>query len=158
MYHKWELYDVWFLRYGVWLRIFCHFGLFLPFYNPNNPKNYNFEKIKKTHGDIIILHMCTKNGNHMMYGSWDMEHDKQNFLSFWTTFCHFTPKTTQNIKILKKIKKNMWRCHHFTQVYQKSWSYDTLFLRYNAWQMKFLLFILGYFLPFYPPNNPKTKI
>ena len=27
-----------------------------------------------------------------------------NFLSFWTVFCHFTPLTTQKIKILKKWK------------------------------------------------------
>ena len=24
-------------------------------------------------GDIIILHMCTKNYDQMMYGSWDMD-------------------------------------------------------------------------------------
>ena len=42
---------------------------FLPFYPPNNPKNQNFEKMKKTPGDIIILHKCTINDNHMMYGS-----------------------------------------------------------------------------------------
>ena len=42
---------------------------FLPFYPPNNPKNQNFEKLKKTPGDIIFLHMCTINDNHMMYGS-----------------------------------------------------------------------------------------
>ena len=42
---------------------------FLPFYPPNNPKNLNFEKMKKLHQDIIILHMCTINDNHMMYGS-----------------------------------------------------------------------------------------
>ena len=27
------------------------------------------KKFKKTHGDIIILHMRTINDNHMMYGS-----------------------------------------------------------------------------------------
>ena len=38
--------------------------------------------MKKFAGDIIILHMCTKNHNHMMHASWDMECDRQNFLSF----------------------------------------------------------------------------
>ena len=38
-----------------------HFGLFLPFYHLNSPKNQNFKKMKKTTGDIIILHMRTKN-------------------------------------------------------------------------------------------------
>ena len=42
---------------------------FLQFYSPNNPENQNFEKMKKARGDTIILHMCTINDNHMMYGS-----------------------------------------------------------------------------------------
>ena len=80
-------------------------GYFLPFYPPNNPKNQNFEKMKKPPGDIITLHMCTINDNHMMYGSCDMEHEGQNFLSFWTIFCTFTPLITQKVKTLKKILK-----------------------------------------------------
>ena len=42
---------------------------FCPLSPPKNPENQNFEKIKKTPGDIIILHKCTINDNHMMYGS-----------------------------------------------------------------------------------------
>ena len=49
-------------------RIFCNFGLVFALL-PNNSKNQNFEKMKKTPGDIIILHKCTINNNHMMYGS-----------------------------------------------------------------------------------------
>ena len=49
-------------------RIFCHFGLFLALLPTNNLKNENFEKMKKLLGDIIILHKCTTNDNHMMYG------------------------------------------------------------------------------------------
>ena len=103
--HKRQSYDVWFLGYEAWqTELFVILDCFLPFYPPNNPKNQNFEKMKKTPGDIIILHMCTINDNHMMYGSWDMERDRQNFLSFWTIFCPFTPLTTWKIKILKKWK------------------------------------------------------
>ena len=50
-------------------RIFCHFGQFFALSPPNNPKNQNFEKMKKIPRDIIILHMCTINDNHMMHGS-----------------------------------------------------------------------------------------
>ena len=57
-------------------RIFSNFGLFSalsppppPPPPPNNPENLNFEKMKKKAGDIIILHKCTINENHMMYGS-----------------------------------------------------------------------------------------
>ena len=32
-------------------------------------KNQNLKKMKKTPGDIIILHMCTKNYNQMMSSS-----------------------------------------------------------------------------------------
>ena len=37
--------------------IFCHFGQFFAlFYPPNNPKNKNFEKIKKLPGDIMSFY------------------------------------------------------------------------------------------------------
>ena len=41
--------------------VIFHFGLFFTLLPPNSPKNENFKKIKKNTGDIIILHMCTKN-------------------------------------------------------------------------------------------------
>ena len=50
--------------------IIFHFGPFfvlLP--PPKNPKNQNFEKMKKTPGNIIMLNMCTQNYDQMMYGS-----------------------------------------------------------------------------------------
>ena len=46
--------DVQFLRYGArQTDFFCHFELFLPFYPPNDPKNQNFEKMKKKWLEII---------------------------------------------------------------------------------------------------------
>ena len=48
--------------------IIFHFGHFLPFYPPNNPKNQNFQKMKTTPRDIIILQVSTKNYDQMMYG------------------------------------------------------------------------------------------
>ena len=86
-------------------------GYFLPFYSPNSPKNESFEKMKKTPGDIIILHTCTKNHDQMLYSSWDMVHDRCNcYFSFWVIFCPFTPLTAQKIKVLKKWKST-WRYH-----------------------------------------------
>ena len=49
-----------------------HFGLFFPFYPPNSPKNHNFKKVKIF---FIILHMCTKNYDQMIYSSWDPVRD-----------------------------------------------------------------------------------
>ena len=77
---------------------------FLSFCPTNNPQYQNLE-MKKMPGDIILLHMCTINEDHMMYDSWNTRHNRQNFLSFWAIFCPFTLLTTGKIKISKKWKK-----------------------------------------------------
>ena len=109
-----------FLRYGAWETFFVIFDYFLPFYPPNNLGNFHFEKTKKMPGDIIILHKCIINDNHMMYGSWDMKCDRHNFLSFWVFFYFFgtfTPIITQKIQIKKKKeKKNDWVSSFYTSV------------------------------------------
>ena len=104
VHHKWQSYDVWFLRYGAWwTEFFVILDHFLPFYPNRNQKNQNFEKMKKTRRDIIILHKCTKNHDHMLHCSWDTTRDRCNFyFSFWAIFCPYTPLTTQKIKIYKK--------------------------------------------------------
>ena len=85
-----------------------------------------------------------------MSGSWDMECDRQNFLSFWTIFCPFTSLTTPSIKILKKWK-NAWKYQKCTkkhdQMLQCSWdiAHDGCSFYVSFWG----------FLHFYPPNNPK---
>ena len=110
--------------------------------------------MKKMPGDIIILHMCTINDNHMMYGSWDMECDGRNFLSFWTIFCTFTLLTSQKLKIKKK-EKNTWE-YYFTHVHQKWQSYDVWFLKHQV-QWTELFVILDHFLHCYPLNNLKNQ-
>ena len=86
--------------------IIFHFGRFLPFYPRNSPKNENFKNMKKIPEDIITLHKCAKNHDHMLYCSWDMAHDRHNcYFSFWAIFCPFTPVTTQKMKISKTWKK-----------------------------------------------------
>ena len=49
------------------MEFFVTLDCFLPFYPPppKNPENQNFEKWKLMPGDIIILHMCTINDNHI---------------------------------------------------------------------------------------------
>ena len=105
--------------YGSWdiNWIFGHFVLFFALLPSNKMKNQNFEKLKKTPGDIIILHMSTINENYMMCGSWDMECDRQIFFSFWTIFWLFyTPIITQRIKILKNWKKHLEVSSFYTTV------------------------------------------
>ena len=132
---------------------------FLPFYPPNNLKNQNFEKMKETLGDIIILHKCTINNIHMMYGSWDMKRDGQNFLSFWTCFfALLPPTTTPKIKILKNWKKKTWRyCHlHKCTKNHDHMLYCSLDVAHNRFNWYFLFWAI--FCPFTPfPNSPKKS-
>ena len=70
-----------------------------------NLQKQNFENTKKITGDITSLHKCTKNHNHIMYGSWDVERSRQNFLWFWIFFCPSNPLTTLKIKMFKTLIK-----------------------------------------------------
>ena len=91
--HKWQSYDICFSDMECNRQnFFAILDHFLPFYppSPNNPKNQNFEKLKKNPGDIIILQKCTKNHDHMLYCSLDMTHNGFNYFSFWAIFYPFT--------------------------------------------------------------------
>ena len=74
-------------------------------------------------------------------------------MGYFLPFYPWQPKKWKS----QKNEKNVWRYHHFTQLYQKLWLGAILFLRYGAWPMLLLFFILGYFLPFYPSNSPKNE-
>ena len=65
-------------------------------------KIQNFENLKKTPGDIIVLHKCTKHHDHILYCSLDMARNRCNYFSFWAIFCP-----------LRKNEKKAWRYHHF---------------------------------------------
>ena len=72
VYHKWQSYDIWFLRYELQQTDF--FGHLWPFFALLPPKNEKITKLKKkkTPGDIIILYKCSKNHDHRLYCSWGM--------------------------------------------------------------------------------------
>ena len=62
--------------------------------------------MEKSAGDVIILYMCTKNHNYMMYGSWDTECDRQNFFFILGYLWPFYPQQPKKIKNFWKMKKN----------------------------------------------------
>ena len=84
--------------------IFCHFGLFIALLTPNNQKSQNFEKMKKMPRDII-LHLCTRNDNHMMYGSSDIKHNRQIFFFILCYFLCFYPINNPKNRNFEKMKK-----------------------------------------------------
>ena len=105
LYYKWQSHDVWFLRYQAWwTEFFVILDHFLLFYPSNNLKNQNFEKLKKTSGYIIILHRCTINDNHMMYGPWDIKWTDKIFVILHL-FCPFIPPNNPKIQNFKKNEK-----------------------------------------------------
>ena len=100
------------------------------------------------------MHLCTNNFHDMIDSSWDIECDRLK-LVICVIFCPFNlPSKTPKNQNFEKMKKNRWRYHHFTPVYQKS--YDVQFLRYRVRKAKKFV-ILGHFLPFYPPNNQENQ-
>ena len=110
--------------------------------------------------------MCTtKNHNHMTYNSWDMEGDRQNFLSFWAIFCPFTTTPpphdleNQNSGKKKKKKKKSWEILFF-YTYMCNINEDHLIhgswnIRCDRW--KFLSF-WAIFCPLSPLTTHKLKI
>ena len=91
-YHKWQSYDVRFLRYQAqWREVFVILDIFALLPPWNNPKNQDFEKNLEKPADIISLHKCTKNHDHMQHCCWDKMHDGCNsYFLLWTIFCPFT--------------------------------------------------------------------
>ena len=90
-------------------QILSFLGHFLPFYPHNNPENENFEKLKIAYEDVILLYMCTKNHDYMVYASCDMG-ATHNFLSFWVIFCPSKTLLVPKIKNCKKIRKHFFFC------------------------------------------------
>ena len=111
-------YDKWFLRYTVQKRVFLSFWAIFWHLTLLTTQKMKILKKKKTPGDISILHLCNANDDHMMHGSWDIERDRQNSVSFWTIFWTFMllPLTTQRIEILKRWKKQLEISSFYTSV------------------------------------------
>ena len=82
MHGTWDIRHDW-QSFLLFWAIFCLLTLLI------TPKSQNFVKMKKLPRDIIILHLCTINKNHIMYGSWEKDLNRQNLFSFWTILCPF---------------------------------------------------------------------
>ena len=137
-------------------------GHFLPFIRLKNPKNQTFEKMKTFARDIIILHMCTKNHNHMTYGSWDTEWDRQKSLSFWVTFCPFTslpppPHDPEHQNFEQKFKKCLHILSFYTYMCTINEDHDIWFRKYDVQQTE-IFDILGHLFALSSPwQTGKSK-
>ena len=91
VYHKWQSYDVWFLRHGArWREFFVILDNFLPIYPLKSRKS---KILKKWIKGLEILSFYTSVPKIMIMCYWDMACDGCNcYFSVWAIFCPFTQK------------------------------------------------------------------
>ena len=77
--------------------------IFCPFTPLLIPKINICKKMYKKPADIILLHMCTINEDHMMSGFWNIRHDRQ---SFYVILSHFLPFDPPNNLKNQNFEKN----------------------------------------------------
>ena len=149
MYHKWKSYNVWFLRYRARQTEF--FVILDHFSNEKDSwRYYHF-----TH----VYHIWHPYDVWFLLWIWsvtDMEHDRQNFLSFWAIFCTFTSLKPWKIKISNKWNRSMKLSSFHASAPNIMIICHTV---PEIWCMMavIFIFILGYFLPFYPLLTQKSK-
>ena len=132
---------------------------FLPFYfpPPNNPENQNFVKNGNKYlvpGDIIILHKCTKYDKHMIYGFWDMKHNRQIFFVILGQFLPFYPTSNPKNQNFEKKK------HLKILSFYKSGTKNHDYMLYCSWDMAHdrIIFLFSFSAIFCPstPLTPQT--
>ena len=147
-------YHLQFLRYREKHTEIANLGHFCPFTSPKSPQNQNF-KMNKFPGDLIILQMCTK--NYKIYSSWDMEWDRQNFLSLWAIFCLFTtllppsPQWLRESKFSKKMKK---RPGDIVLLYLHVYQDHMIYGIYGSWNTRCHFHNFGPLLALSAPGQP----
>ena len=117
--------------------IILHFGLFFTLLPPWQPKKENLKKWRKKitwkyhHFTQVYLKSWLHAIMFLRYGVWQVQ------LLFFILgyFFLFHPPNSPKNENFKKKEKSTWRYHHFKHIYQKSWSYTILFLRFGTWQI-----------------------
>ena len=161
MYHNWQSYNVWFLRYGAWwTEFFVILDQFLSFYSPpKNPKIKISKKLKRTL-KISSFYTNVLKITTICYTVWQILYPF-NFRQkiFFVILDHYLPFYLANNpknQNLKKFEKSL-EISSFTLMYHKSWSYSTLFLRSCVADVTHFLFC-AIFYHFTPLTTQKTKI
>ena len=105
VYHKWQSYDAWFLRYiAKRTDFFVTQGNFLPFYPTSHLEHQNFEKMKKCL-EILSFYTCVPQMTIIWCTVLEIGVRQTEFFVILDHFFHFTPLTTWKITILKNWKK-----------------------------------------------------
>ena len=91
MYHRWRSYDVWFLRYKVRQKVYCHSGPFFTLEPSDLPEKSKFCKNEKKAQKYY--HFTFGYHKWQSYDVWFLRYGTQQteFFSFWTIFCPLSP-------------------------------------------------------------------
>ena len=157
VYHKWQSYDIRFLRYQLQQTgFFCVLGPFFALL-PLTAKKWKYKKkienMKKMPGDIIISSSVPKI---MIIGSWDMACDGCNcYCSFWAIFYPPDSPKSEHFKKMKKTPGDIIILQNCT----KNFDYRL----YCSWDMacdtcNFYFSFWAFFSPFIPITTLKIKI
>ena len=160
VYHKSNLYDVWFLWDGVReTECFVILGHFLPFYPLNDPENQNFEKKIKKCLEILSFYTYTWtiNEDHMMY-IWFLKYKvrETKFFVILSHFLPFQPPDNSENQNFEKMKKHLQILSFYTLA---PWMTIIWCMVPELWSATDRIFCHSglFFLPFYPLMDPENQ-
>ena len=136
-------------------RIFFHFGPFLYFYPSNNPENQHFEKnencIWRCHHFTHVHHKWKSyDVLFLRYGAWQTE-----LFPISDYFLPFYPPNNPENQNFEKMKKPLEISSFYTSVPKIMVICYTIS---EIWRVtNLIIFIVGYFLSFYPSKSPKNQ-
>ena len=121
----------------------------MSFWKPRKSKFWNEKK------GLVILSQCVPQMKIIWCMVPEIWSTTQNFFSFWTIFCPFTPLTPQKIKILKKWKKRLKISSFYSCVPKIIIICVTV---REIWRVTNVIFIFhfGLFFAFLVPYQPKN--
>ena len=142
------------------LIVIFYFGLFFALSPPLTARKIKIsKKWKKLFGDVIILQKCTKN-----LIIWYTVPEKWHvtdliIFHFGLFFALLPPQLTWKMKLSKKWKKHLEISSFYTSIYTKNHDH-VVYCSWEIWCVTnvIVIFIWGYFVPFYPRTAQKIKI
>ena len=155
VYHKWQSYDLWFLKNEAQQAEFSVILGHIPPYPTNNPKNQNFKKWKNPWWYHHFTQVYQDSGSFAIpftrYGAC-----LQLLFSIWGYFLPFyAPNSPKNLNLTKKKKK----CLEISFYTSATKTMTICYTVREIWHVTFVIVIFhfGIFFSLLPKNSPKYQ-